>query len=207
MKNRIASPLTDAQRQALEARLAQRIAARLDEGAGGLPHDVNERLRVAREQAVAGARAARARALGLTPATEPLTAATTVLAGAGSANAPLVGDWQEAGSARAAGRRSRQDEAPLSWGWRLASLLPLLALVIGLWAVHAYHAREQVEAAADIDTAILTDDLPPDAYADPGFEEFLRRDNGAPPRPIEMVIPEADGDLVSADTEAAEATP
>ena len=50
-------------------------------------------------------------------------------------------------------------------------------------------------------------DMPPDAYADPGFEEFLRADGRTPIRSIEEPIPEADGDLSSADTDAAEITP
>ena len=64
-----------------------------------------------------------------------------------------------------------------------------------------------IPATADIDTAILTDELPPDAYADPGFEEFLRSDDRTPMRPIDEVIPEADGDMSRTDTEAAEVTP
>ena len=38
--------------------------------------------------------------------------------------------------------------------------------------------RRQVVAAAEIDAALLTDDLPPDAYSDPGFAEFLRSPHG-----------------------------
>jgi hypothetical protein len=34
--------------------------------------------------------------------------------------------------------------------------------------------REQVVAAAEIDTQLLSDQLPPAAYSDPGFAEFLR---------------------------------
>jgi len=33
---------------------------------------------------------------------------------------------------------------------------------------------EQVHAAAEVDALILADDLPPDAYVDPGFAQFLR---------------------------------
>ena len=59
MKTRSNTPLTDAQREALEARFALRLTARLEDGVQALPHDITERLRVARLQAVDAARAAR----------------------------------------------------------------------------------------------------------------------------------------------------
>lgn len=45
-----------AEAEALQARFALRVAARLSEASEKLPHDLSERLRVAREQAVARAR-------------------------------------------------------------------------------------------------------------------------------------------------------
>lgn len=62
---------------------------------------------------------------------------------------------------------------PPRW-WRLAAVLPLLVLVSGLVLINHWSAREQVLAAADIDSSLLADDLPPAAYADPGFAEFLK---------------------------------
>ena len=46
-------------------------------------------------------------------------------------------------------------------------------LIGGLMLIQERHWNAQIEAAADIDAALLTDDLPPGAYADPGFAEFL----------------------------------
>lgn len=208
MKTRHTTQLNDAQREALQARFALRVTARLNEGSQGLPHDITERLRIAREQAVEAARNAR---LGVAAvgevAVEVTPVVATAVAGVGTQGTAVLGGWNEAGHARQPGRGRRLDDGPLSWGWRLATALPVLALVAGLWLVHAYHDQEKTEAAADIDTAILTDELPPDAYADPGFEEFLRGDDRTPMRPIEEPIPEADGDLSSADSEAAEITP
>jgi hypothetical protein len=37
-----------------------------------------------------------------------------------------------------------------------------------------YYTCLQIEAAAEVDAAILTDDLPPEAYRDQGFVEFLK---------------------------------
>jgi len=204
VKTRHTTQLNDAQREALQARFALRVTARLNEGSQGLPHDISERLRIAREQAIEAARQAR---LGAVAAGEVAPVVATAVAGVSAQGAAVLGGWNEAGRARQPGRGRRLDDGPLSWGWRLATTLPVLALVAGLWLVHAYHDQEKVEATADIDTAILTDDLPPDAYADPGFEEFLRSDERTPMRPIEEAIPEADGDLSSTDTEAAEITP
>ena len=204
MKMRQTTQLNDAQREALQARFALRVTARLNEDTPGLPHDITERLRIAREQAVSAAREAR---LGTVAIGETSAAVATTIAGVNAQGAMALGGWNEAGHARQPGRGRRLDDGPLSWGWRLASALPVLALVAGLWLVHAYHAQEKVEATADIDTAILTDELPPDAYADPGFEEFLRGDDRTPMRPIEEPIPEADGDLSITDTEPAEVTP
>lgn len=63
---------------------------------------------------------------------------------------------------------------PDAWWQRLASLLPLLVLAAGLLLVGQWTTREQVLAAADIDAVLLSDEVPPDAYADPGFAEFLK---------------------------------
>lgn len=204
MKTRQTTQLNDAQREALQARFALRVTARLNDAGTDLPHDISERLRIAREQAVEAARHAR---LGTATVGAVAPVVATSVAGVNAQGAAVLGGWNEAGQARQPGRGRRLDDGPLSWGWRLATTLPVLALVAGLWLVHAYHDQEKVEATADIDTAILTDDLPPDAYADPGFEEFLRADGRTPIRSIEEPIPEADGDLSSADTDAAEITP
>jgi hypothetical protein len=60
------------------------------------------------------------------------------------------------------------------WWFKLAALLPLAVLVMGLIGIHDLLDRSQIDAAAQIDAALLADDLPPDAYRDPGFVEFLK---------------------------------
>ena len=207
MKTRQHTQLNDAQREALQARFALRVTARLNEGTQQLPHDITERLRIAREQAIEAARQAQQTRLGVVASGEIAPVVATAVSGVSPHGAAVLGGWNEASQSRQPGRGRRLDDGPPTWGWRLATALPVLALVAGLWLVHAYHDQEKAEATADIDTAILTDDLPPDAYADPGFEEFLRGDERTPMRSIEEAIPEADGDLSSTDTEAAEITP
>ncbi|WP_290874193.1 DUF3619 family protein [Aquabacterium sp.] len=194
MKTRPTTPLTAAQREALEARFALRLSARLEEGAQAVPHDISERLRVAREQAVRTAREARVKAL--SPVAAPAqTLPELALAGAGAGPAApsgpmggLLGTWQESSQSRQPGHGRRLDDGPVSWGWRIASALPIIALLAGLWGVQRYNQHEQVQAATDVDMALLTDDLPPSAYVDPGFEEFLRHNTG-PATEVEAIQP------------------
>ena len=63
------------------------------------------------------------------------------------------------------------------WWLRFASVLPLVALVGGLVLIQDWQNRTQVSVAAEVDEALLGDDLPINAYRDPGFSEFLK----APP--------------------------
>ena len=66
-----------------------------------------------------------------------------------------------------------EGEQPSLW-LRLASVIPLVVLVVGLLAIQHHSSLEQIAAAAEIDSALLTDELPPSAYGDPGFTAYLR---------------------------------
>ena len=62
---------------------------------------------------------------------------------------------------------------------RLGALIPLLALVAGLLTIAVVQEQQRASEIADVDVELLADDLPPDAYTDPGFAHFLsinRRD-------------------------------
>lgn len=61
----------------------------------------------------------------------------------------------------------------LTWRGRLAAVLPLLALVAGLVVIGVVQQDNRAHEIADIDAALLVDDLPPGAYSDPGFAQFL----------------------------------
>jgi hypothetical protein len=65
------------------------------------------------------------------------------------------------------------DEGLNLWS-RIASFLPLIALVAGLVCVKQFMDDNQADELAEVDTALLTDDLPPAAYTDPGFLQFLK---------------------------------
>ena len=71
---------------------------------------------------------------------------------------------------------SASGEISLGWGrWtRLSSLLPAILLMIGLVAISAIGDEQRAHELADVDTEILADELPPDAYLDPGFTKFLQ---------------------------------
>lgn len=57
---------------------------------------------------------------------------------------------------------------------RIASVLPLLALAAGLVLIHSIQTDRRASELAEVDAALLTDDLPPAAYADPGFVQYLK---------------------------------
>jgi hypothetical protein len=62
----------------------------------------------------------------------------------------------------------------VSWWNRIASALPILVLAAGLVTIHVVQNDRRASEVAEVDAAILTDDLPPAAYADPGFTQFLK---------------------------------
>ena len=100
-------------------------------------------------------RAARTQALAQRKRVAGLRTAT-VVSGSGGA-ATLTGD----------------DEFSL---WHMAaSALPILALVAGLVFIHIVQNEYRANEVAEVDAALLTDDLPPSAYADPGFIQFLKQ--------------------------------
>lgn len=129
--------------EAREARFGLRVASRLSEQAERLPHDLSERLRVAREQAVVRARQLR-RADAMAPAVLQASGNSLVLG-----TTPI---WV-----------------------RMASVLPLMLLVLGLVLIQHVHQRAEIDAAAEVDAALLADELPPEAYGDPGFVAFLKQ--------------------------------
>ncbi len=62
----------------------------------------------------------------------------------------------------------------------LASLFPIALLVVGLVTINAVLDEFRANEVAEVDAALLTDDLPPHAYTDPGFLRFLKLQNPEP---------------------------
>lgn len=65
-----------------------------------------------------------------------------------------------------------------SWLYRIASVLPLVLLAAGLVLIDTFQMDNRASELAEVDAALLTDDLPPAAYADPGFVQFLKSGRG-----------------------------
>ena len=128
------------------------VAARLAESTDALPHDISERLRAARVQAVEKRK-------------QVLLQDSTVLFGHGHSGVL---------TASQAGGHS-------SWWNRLGGAGLLLVLAAGLLLINVVQDEMGARELADIDAAILTDDLPPAAYLDPGFAQFLKNSNRQEP--------------------------
>jgi hypothetical protein len=136
--------VTREQATAHQDQFGRRVAARLESGARELPHDIGERLRAARVQAVSRRKVAALQ-----------VRSGVVVSGGGTAS--LGGDGDQP-----------------SWWQRIAAVLPLLALVAGLIVIHVVQNDRRARELAEVDAALLTDELPPAAYADPGFVQYLK---------------------------------
>jgi len=134
--------------EALETRFGLRVAVHLNDAAGQLPHDLSERLKSAREQALQRAKLVRSAQIATSPK----------LVTRGSVAALALG-----------GGGPRSD-----WWIKFASFVPVLALIGGFALISDVHTNAQIKAAAEIDAALLADDAPLAAYSDPGFVEFLK---------------------------------
>ena len=128
-------------------RFGRLVAARLAQGTSELSYPVSERLRAARMQAVARRKGVK------------LQAASTVSMQGGAAALTFGKDFDEGGQS--------------IWN-RIASVLPLIALACGLVLIHTIENDRRANEVAEVDAALLTDDLPPAAYADPGFIQYLK---------------------------------
>ena len=135
---------------------ARRLTARLTEGSAELPYDITERLRAARMQALAQRKRP---AIQTVQQTE---SATQILVHGASAS---LGGWGREGG---------------NWWRAVMSAVPLVALVIGLFVVNMEQDDAVASEIAEVDAALLTGDLPPSAYADPGFVQFLKSSHQTP---------------------------
>lgn len=139
------TPSTSA--QAAADRFALRVTARLSSGTDELAYDISERLRASRMQALAKRK----------KSVVPVRIAAPVTVNAGG-SATLGRGGSEGGG----------------WWSALVSAVPLMALVVGLVMINIAQDESSANDVAEVDAALLTDDLPPEAYSDPGFVQFLK---------------------------------
>ncbi len=135
--------LANSQQSAVTDALGKMIAARLSEGAETLPHDISERLKVARAQAIAKRR---------------------------KVSIQVASEISVSGGEMAVNMGGREDGL---WN-RIASFIPLLALIAGLISIAVMQDEMRAREVAEVDAELLTDELPPSAYVDPGFAQYLR---------------------------------
>lgn len=128
----------------LQDRYGLKTASYLSEGAADLPYETSERLRAARAQAVSKRKISKME--------------------------PAGGVVNSGGSAAL----SWGSDDGLSWWARIGSVVPLIALVVGLLAINSIQSDNRDQEVAEVDAALLTDELPPAAFADPGFIQFLK---------------------------------
>lgn len=134
---------------------ARKVTARLSTSTAALPYVVTERLRASRAQALA----LRKRA------STPLRALQAETA------TSLLG--QHSNGTLSLGAAGPHDNTPL-WVRRLLTALPLVALAGALAFIGAEQDSRATIDVAEVDAALLTSELPPAAFTDPGFQQYLQ---------------------------------
>jgi hypothetical protein len=138
-----------------ENEFARKVVRALDENASGIPAAAADRLAAARRAALARKKPEKAAVTA--PAFSPAFAGAT-------------------------GRQFGPPSVPQPRGrfarfGRFGLAVPLLALVIGLAGIAYWEDQQRTAELADIDAAMLSDNLPLDAYLDHGFNAYLTRNH------------------------------
>jgi len=126
-----------------EREFALAIRRALEESLGELPQPTLERLARARRTALLRKK--------------PETAAEFVMVPALAGMAGYIG----------------ANRAPSTRRPRFALLWPVLALIVSLSAIAYWEDQQRLAETADIDAAMLSDELPLNAYLDHGFSAYL----------------------------------
>ncbi len=126
-----------------EDRFGQRLAVRLSDTTGEIPHEISERLKSARVLALSKRKTFQIQTAG---SVEQMGQTAALHLGGGKFNL---------------------------WG-RVGLIFPLIALVAGLLVIQIVQDEFGEDELATVDSELLTDVLPPSAYADPGFAQYLR---------------------------------
>jgi hypothetical protein len=62
-------------------------------------------------------------------------------------------------------------------GLALRVLVPIVMLLIAVFAIYTWQQNQRIAELEEIDAQLLSDDLPPDAYLDRGFQNWLKKLN------------------------------
>jgi Protein of unknown function (DUF3619) len=62
-------------------------------------------------------------------------------------------------------------------GWQIGArvLLPAAALIVAVAGIYNWQEKQRLAEIVELDSQLLTDDLPIDAYLDRGFENWLKK--------------------------------
>lgn len=74
-----------------------------------------------------------------------------------------------------AGQAGSFFKSPLSWLARMGLALPLIVVAVGLTGIYQFEQQRRINETAEIDAAVLSDDLPLSAYVDHGFNAYLAK--------------------------------
>lgn len=140
------SYLTGIRAEILQQRYGFKLASYLNLSSQELPHNISERLRIARIQAV--------------EASQKKSAVVKISGAIFGAGSSATMGWQE-------------DHDRLGIWQRIGLVIPALTLILGLLFINVAQDDNRAQELAEIDSALLTDELPPAAFADPGFVQFL----------------------------------
>jgi len=72
------------------------------------------------------------------------------------------------------------DDERIGWLARLGLAAPLLAVAIGFVGIYEHQESRRISELADIDFAVLLDDVPLETYADKGFGALLKASDDEP---------------------------
>lgn len=71
----------------------------------------------------------------------------------------------------------------MQWVARAAVVAPLLLMAAGMVGVYQYETQQRAAELAELDAAVLSDDLPLTAYTDHGFNAYLAQQQQAQQQP------------------------
>lgn len=128
--------------------LGKRIASFLDQGNQQLSYEITERLRASRTRAIASRRSTQF---------ELKNADDLQIQANGSLRLPFPSKARD-----------------IYIYSLIVSFIPLICLAAGLMLLYEFHNDQTALELAEIDSALLADDLPPQAYTDPAFVDFLK---------------------------------
>jgi hypothetical protein len=86
---------------------------------------------------------------------------------------------QEVPQLALAGDQSRRHFHFMSESRHLRQILAVLALLFGMWISFYLDSVKYISAIEEVDSALLADDLPPEAFMDNDFFKWLKDDTSA----------------------------